>query len=428
MNAQVRPGYKLTEVGVIPEDWECKIIQELLEARAITSHLDGNHGELYPRSEEFKEYGIPYIGANDFFNGRVDLDNCKFLAKERASLFRKGVARSGDILFAHNATVGPVAKLNTDLDFVIISTTATYFRCNEELLHNNYLMQFLKSDFFIAQYVPVMSQSTRNQVPITTQRKLCVVTPPPKEQRLIAAALSDMDALISGLDQLIAKKRDIKQATMQQLLTGQQRLPGFSGEWIECTFGEVFSGFTSGATPYRGNPEFYDGDIRWITSGELNYGAIHDTNEKITSDAVAKTNLRVLPAGTFLMAITGLEAAGTRGSCGIVGAPSATNQSCMAIFPTEKAVIEYLFHYYVLRGDSLAINYCQGTKQQSYTARIVKKLPITLPSSVEEQRAISSILSDLNAEIALLETRRGKARQLKQGMMQELLTGRIRLL
>ncbi|WP_449100703.1 restriction endonuclease subunit S [Pseudomonas veronii] len=246
MSAQIRPGYKMTEGGVIPENWECKAIQELLEARAITSHLDGNHGELYPRSEEFKEYGIPYIGANDFFNGRVDLDNCKFLAKERASLFRKGVAKSGDILFAHNATVGPVAKLSTDLDYVILSTTATYFRCNEDLLHNDYLMHFMKSDFFIAQYVPVMSQSTRNQVPITTQRKLSVITPPLKEQRLIAAALSGMDALISGLDQLVAKKRDIKQAAMQQLLTGQRRLPGFSSEWRAHSFGDLVERLEAG--------------------------------------------------------------------------------------------------------------------------------------------------------------------------------------
>ncbi|MNP32655.1 Type I restriction modification DNA specificity domain protein [compost metagenome] len=128
------------------------------------------------------------------------------------------------------------------------------------------------------------------------------------------------------------------------------------------------------------------------------------------------------------MAITGLEAAGTRGSCGIVGEPSTTNQSCMAVFPTSELMAEYLFHYYVFRGDALALQYCQGTKQQSYTAKLVRKLPIDIPPTTAEQTAIAKVLSDMDAELASLEQRLTKTRTLKQGMMQELLTGRTRLL
>lgn len=99
----------------------------------------------------------------------------------------------------------------------------------------------------------------------------------------------------------------------------------------------------------------------------------------------------------------------------------------MAVYPTSDLKMEYLYHYYVLRGSHLAFQYCQGTKQQSYTAKLVKLLPIDLPPTVEEQTAIAAILSDMDAEIAALETRREKTRALKEGMMQELLTGRIRL-
>lgn len=127
------------------------------------------------------------------------------------------------------------------------------------------------------------------------------------------------------------------------------------------------------------------------------------------------------------MAITGLEAEGTRGACGIVGAPATTNQSCMAIFPTNALTTSYLFHYYVFRGKSLALQYCQGTKQQSYTASLVKQLPVEIPPTVEEQSAIAAVLSDMDTEIEALEARRAKTRDLKQAMMQELLTGRIRL-
>ena len=249
-----------------------------------------------------------------------------------------------------------------------------------------------------------------------------------EEQRAIATALSDVDALLGGLDRLIAKKRDLKQAALQQLLTGQTRLPGFHGEWKVKRLGDVISHCFSGATPRRNRPEFYRGSIRWITSGELNYNVIVDTIEKISNEAVAETNLAVVPEGTFLMAITGLEAERTRGACAIVGAPSTTNQSCMAVFPTASLVSKYLFHYYVFRGKELALQYCQGTKQQSYTARLVKQLPIALPPSPEEQHAIAAVLSDMDAELTVLEARRDKTRALKQAMIQELLTGRTRLI
>lgn len=276
--------------------------------------------------------------------------------------------------------------------------------------------------------LPFLASGTRAKLNKSEMQKIIVPAPPTEaEQRAIATALSDVDALLGGLDRLIAKKRDLKQAAMQQLLTGQTRLPGFHGEWEVRRLGDVINHCFSGATPRRNRPEFYRGDIRWITSGELNYNVITDTIEKISKQAVAETNLTILPSGTFLMAITGLEAEGTRGACGIVGAPSATNQSCMAVFPTAALTTEYLFHYYVFRGKSLALQYCQGTKQQSYTASLVKQLPISLPPTPAEQTAIAAALSDMDAELAALEARRDKTRALKQAMMQELLTGKTRL-
>jgi type I restriction enzyme S subunit len=252
--------------------------------------------------------------------------------------------------------------------------------------------------------------------------------PPTKaEQEAIAVALSDAVALIESLEQLLVKKRHLKQGAMQELLTGKKRLSGFSGKWRNCPWGDVIASCSSGATPYRGRTEYYKGTVKWISSGELNFNFIEDTIEHISEEAVQKTNLKIHPAGTFLMAITGLEAAGTRGSCGIVGSPATTNQSCMAIYPKPDLKTEYLYHYYVYRGNELAFEYCQGTKQQSYTAKLVKLLPIDLPPSTDEQTAIAGALSDMDAEIASLETKVTKARQLKTGMMQELLTGRIRL-
>lgn len=197
-------------------------------------------------------------------------------------------------------------------------------------------------------------------------------------------------------------------------------------DWSAKTWGDVIIHCFSGATPSRSRPDFFKGDIRWITSGELNYKIINDTYEKITQEAVEKTNLKILPKNTFLMAITGLEAEGTRGSCAIVGEESTTNQSCMAIFPNEELKVEYLFHYYVFKGKELALQYCQGTKQQSYTAKIVKLLPITVPP-LPEQESIATALSYTDALIESLEQLIAKKLQIKQGAMQELLTGKRRL-
>ncbi len=198
-------------------------------------------------------------------------------------------------------------------------------------------------------------------------------------------------------------------------------------DWSYSTWGEVLEGFTSGATPYRAIPSYYSGKIKWVSSGELEYNTIYDTIEHISDLAKEKTSLTLHPVNTFLMAITGLEAEGTRGSCALLGVPATTNQSCMAIYGTDKVSVKYLFHFYCYFGETLAFRYCQGTKQQSYTAKIVKKLPITFPKTKEEQNAIAEALSDANNLIASLERLIAKKTAIMQGVMQELLMGKKRL-
>lgn len=193
-------------------------------------------------------------------------------------------------------------------------------------------------------------------------------------------------------------------------------------DWDLKEFQEVIDGFSSGQTPYRAIKDFYKGDIPWITSGELNYNIITDTIEKITPEGVRDANLKTIPKGTFLFAITGLEAAGTRGSCAITGIDATTNQSCMALYPKRNLLTtEYLYHYYVRYGDELAFKYCQGTKQQSYTGAIAKKLPIIVPPTTKEQTAIAKALSDADNWMNSLEQLIAKKRLIKQGAMQELL-------
>lgn len=198
-------------------------------------------------------------------------------------------------------------------------------------------------------------------------------------------------------------------------------------DWSYGNFADFLKTFTTGATPLRSIKSYYEGNIKWVSSGELNYRTIYDTIEHITESAARNTNLKTHEKGTFLMAITGLEAEGTRGKCAILGTEATTNQSCLAINSTSKMTVEYLYYYYRLNSDLLAFKYCQGSKQQSYTAEIVKKLPLYCPKEILEQKKIASALTSTDNLLLSLEKLIEKKRLIKQGAMQDLLTGKKRL-
>jgi len=172
--------------------WERASLATLLERGWIEGHLDGNHGNDYPRKSEFLSKGVPYVSARCLADDQVDLTRAKYLSPDRAALLRKGIAKNDDVLFAHNATVGPVAVLQTSEEKVILGTSVTYYRCNRARILPQYLAHYMRSHEFKTQYLQVMGQSTRNQVPITKQREFIHVVPPlPEQQRLV----SQLDAL-----------------------------------------------------------------------------------------------------------------------------------------------------------------------------------------------------------------------------------------
>ncbi|MBD1877148.1 restriction endonuclease subunit S [Nodosilinea sp. FACHB-131] len=422
---ELKPGYKLTEVGVIPEDWRIEKIGKLIDEQAILDHLDGNHGELYPRSHEFKTYGIPYIGANDFVEGLVKFESCKFLAYERAVQFRKGIARDGDVLFAHNATVGPVALLRTNEPFVILSTTATYFRCNPEKLHNLYFKVALQAESFVRQYQSVMAQSTRFQVPITTQRKLELIIPPLPEQTAIATVLSDTDALLESLDRLIAKKRDLKQATMQQLLTGKTRLSGFEGEWEHDELRQLVQiPITDG--PHM-TPRFLKSGVPFLSVNNLSDNRIDLTDLRYISKADDQLfSKKCKPKKGDVL----IGKAASVGKVAIVENEFDFNIWSPIALVRVNYRLDAKFLYYQLQSFDCVrqvVLLTNASSQGNIGMNDIEKINISYPS-IQEQVSIATILSDMDAEITTLEQRRDKIRALKQGMMQELLTGKTRLI
>lgn len=206
------------------EAWERVQLEELLARGWITSHLDGNHGSDYPRKEEFVGAGVPYIAASAIKGGTVDFDEAKYLSPQRATSIRKGLAKDRDVLFAHNATVGPVAILSTDEDLVILGTSLTYYRCNPQHIHPEYLAHYMMSPAFTSQYVQVMKQSTRNQVPITKQREFFHVIPPIDIQRRIANDLDELSMQTERFADLDVRKlialEELKKSLLHRAFTG----------------------------------------------------------------------------------------------------------------------------------------------------------------------------------------------------------------
>ncbi len=234
-------------------------------------------------------------------------------------------------------------------------------------------------------------------------RDLLLPLPPLPEQRAIAAALSDVDALLDGLDRLIAKKRNLKQAAMQQLLTGQTRLPGFSGVWEVKRLGELVSLY---------QPETISAQ-QFNESGFPVYGAngvvgyYHKPNH--TSWQITVT-CRGSTCGTVNRTVE---------YCWITG-----NAMVLNCDHNQEVIKDFLYYLMLVQDLTGCIT---GTGQPQIVRPPLAEFKIYLPIDHNEQTAIAAILSDMDTEIAALEARRDKTRALKQGMMQELLTGRIRL-
>ena len=190
--------------------------------------------------------------------------------------------------------------------------------------------------------------------------------------------------------------------------------------WEQRKLGDVIASLYNGQTPSRFDKANWEGDIPWLTSGELNRGVVNHSIEKITPQGRDDANLKIVPKGTVVIAITGLEAAGTRGNCAKLGFDTTLNQSCMAIYPKSEFLDpDFLFQWYIAVGEEYGIKYTQGTKQQSYNAELIKILPISVPR-VTEQRKITRILDSFDDIITLHQRKLEHLKLKKKSLLQKL--------
>lgn len=241
------------------------------------------------------------------------------------------------------------------------------------------------------------------------------------EQRAIAEALSDVDALIESLGQLIAKKRQIKQGVMQKLLTGQKRLPGFMKNWQRCPLRKCVRSFI---VPMRDKPRSLTGEIPWCRIEDFDgvYLTESKSGQGVDVQTIRTMNLKVFPTGTLLVSCSA-----DLGRCAIVARPLVSNQTFIGL-DIDAAVSSNVFFYYYMTSRAEDLNLLSSGTTISYLSREqFEEFEIFVPSDREEQFAIAAQLSDMDAELSVLQVKLAKAHQIKQGMMQELLTGRIRL-
>lgn len=381
----LKPGYKRTEVGVISEDWEQDSIANL--ASITTGAKD--------TKDKVEDGAYPFFVRSPIVE-RID----SYSFDGEAVLTAGDGVGTGKVFhyidgkFDFHQRVYKISDFSKDLDgYFFYSYFSTHF------------------------YNRIMSMTAKSSVDSVRMEMIAdmkIPLPPLPEQRAIAAALRDVDTLVSELDRLIAKKRDIKQAAMQQLLTGKIRLPGFSREWEVKKLGEIAEivmGQSPAGTSYNRTGHGYP-----LINGPTEFTDRYPIKIQWTTQPtkLCKKNdilLCVRGSSTGRMNISNDEYCIGRGVAAIRAKAGADTP--FVTFQVDHAVKSIL-------------SLTSGSTFPNIDGKSIKSIELPLPP-LPEQKAIAAILSDMDTEIAALEQRRAKTRALKQGMMQELLTGRIRL-
>lgn len=394
---EVKPGCKQTEVGVIPEDWEVV---------PLGTHFHFKNG--LNKAKEFFGHGTPIVNYMDVFQRpslRVgDILGCVDVsARER----RAYEVRQGDVFFTRTSEtveeIGVASVMLDEAEDTVFSGFVLRARPTDEVLDDGFKGYCFAARYFRQQVTARASYTTRA---LTNGRSLStalLAKPPLLEQRAIAVALSDVDALLGGLGRLIAKKRDLKQAAMQQLLTGQTRLPGFQGEWKPKTFGELLK--------YERPDKFLVNSTEYLEKGAI---PVLTANKSFilgytNDESGIYENLPVIIFDDFTTDSKYVEF------------PFKVKSSAIKILKARSTGVNLQFIFACMR----LVDFPLGEHKRYYISEYQHiELPTPEP---DEQTAIAEVLTEMDAELAALEQRREKTRDLKHAMMQELLTGKTRL-
>ena len=397
------------------DEWEQRKLKEIAD-KVSEKNKNNEFSEPFTNSAEQgiisqKDYFDREIVNNENLDGYYIVRNDDFIYNPRISA---------------TAPVGPINRNRLGRNGVM-SPLYTVFRTHD--IDNLYLEFYFKTTKW-HRFMKLNGDSgarfDRFTISSTQFMEMPIPYPTLEEQQKIGKYFDSLDHLITLQQRKCDEVKSLKKYMLQKMFPqNEQKVPeirfeGFTEAWEQRKLGDVLDDMYNGQTPSRNKSEYWNGNIKWLSSGELNRGTVYDSMEMITEDGQKSANLRIVPKGTFIMAITGLEAAGTRGNCALLGFDTTLNQSCMALFPKKDLLTsDFLFQWYRKVGEEYGINYTQGTKQQSYNAELIKILPISLPS-VAEQRKIASYLSNLDHFITLHQQKCEELKKIKKFMLQKM--------
>lgn len=409
---------------VIPNSWNIVIFSDIADIR------DGTHDTPQAVSN-----GFPLVTSKSLKNGRIDYSGTYTISREDYDLInQRSKVDIGDILYAMIGTIGNPVLIIHEPQFAI-KNVALFKPYNKKL--SPFLKHYLECPLFEKELVNLQNGSNQSFISLSSFRNMKLVLPDEKEQTAIAEALSDADSLIASLEKLIAKKKAIKQGAMQELLTGKKRLPGFSGEWIEKPLGGlfVFSGGVSASRDQLSDKGYY----------YLHYGDIHSavrSNIDTIIDAfdIPKLDIDIskVPTSSLLKDGDVVFVDASEDDEGASKHIVVRNQSDATYIAGLHTVVakslgrdlDNRYREYCFKTEEIKTQfkyYCAGTKVTGISKTNIAKIMLRFPADTAEQSTIASILLDIDAEIEQLENKLSKYHLIKQGMMQELLTGRIRL-
>lgn len=430
----VPPGYKQTEAGVIPEDWETVKLSQVSAfiTKGSTPTTYGfkweDSGVLFFRSECVSEFGL-------------DLKQSMFISEAANSLLRRSEVSDGDILITITGNVGRVILLS-GINHANINQHIARVRIISPDIVPSYVFHFLSQSSIRNRFNTITTGQAYPQISLKQVREAEISIPPTKaEQEAIAESLSDADALIESLEQLIAKKRQIKQGAMQELLTGKRRLPEFTTtdgykhtdvgvipeDWDCIAIGNSIDLLTGFPFPSAG---YSKSGIRLLRGSNVKRGFTDWSEEGTEFWPTITSEIRKyeLKAGDIVIAMDGSLVGRSFAMLSESDVPSVLLQRVARI---RSESIEQKFLKAWICSQRFT-EHCDSVKTVTAIPHIspadIKSFKVALPPTEAEQEAIASILSDMDSEITMLEEKLAKARQIKQGMMQELLTGRICLL
>jgi len=420
--SELRPGYQLTEYGTFPDDWQ-SVTVAATASRAPNAIAGGPFGSDLV-SSDYTEAGVPVIRGQNMGRKFVS-GGFAFVSPAKAKNLSTNCAGGNDLVFTQRGTLGQVSIVPNDVfDRYVVSQSQMKLSVDRTRFSPEYLYYYFTSQVGQRQITDSAIQTGVPHTNLGILRRYRL--PVPKtlvEQQAIAEALGDADALIEGLEALIAKKRDIKQGAMQELLTGRCRLPGFLGEWRREALGTM-ADISRGASPRPiENPVWFDdhSNIGWVRISDVSRSGMTliGTEQRLSRLGIERS--RFVPAGSLIMSI-----AATVGRPIITGIDVCIHDG-FVVFSNLRYDLNYL--YYKLRFiEKDWGSEGQTGSQMNLNTQIISKRMVAVAPTLNEQRAIAAVLSNMDAEIAALREKLTKARAVKQGMMQVLLTGEIRLI